>query len=100
MDLGDIENSKGKELLTRNNQSSEDYCNYRNKEVPLKYLNYLDSFDTCDVSIICKDGTLLANRLVLASISYMLYGALKDNIGDESEETLNIINHYPRGFSW
>ena len=84
-----MKNSKGEELLTKNNQSSEDYCNYRNKEVPLKYLNYLDSFDTCDVSIICKDGTLLANKLVLLSISYMLmlYGALKDNIGDEETVT-------------
>ena len=42
-------------------------------------------------SYVKKDGTLLANRLVLASISYMLYGALKDNIGDESEETVTII---------
>ena len=28
---------------------------------------------------------------MLASISYMLYGALKDIIGDESEETVTII---------
>jgi len=46
--------------------------------------------ETSDVSIVCKDGTLLAHRLILASLSPMMLKVLRDNF-DELEETSCII---------
>ena len=66
----------------------------KKKEEPMQsILSYMSlmNIETADVSIYCKDGTLLGHKLVLASISPMLYGALKDHGGDDSEETTSIL---------
>ena len=39
---------------------------------------------TSDVSILCRDGVVTSHKLVLASISRMLYQDFKDNIWDET----------------
>ena len=71
----------------------EDSFKYKDKEETIQnILNFMysKSLETSDVSIYCKDGTLFGHKLVLASISPMLYGALKNHIGDDSDETSGI----------
>ena len=63
--------------------------NYTNKtaDVILQYLNgsLIDGDDkTTDVMIHCKDGLVLTHKLVLASISKMLYSIFKLDSWDES----------------